>query len=317
MDVFTCSECQKEYTLLINLRRHAKTSHPDKVDIIAPHKTYKYECEPCKKKFNHLRDFKCHKNKHQVSSQLKTVSKHKCSLCNFKGSKVGVITHFESIHNVIIKTNTFEFSSFEDFTSWKSEVEKNTKSQFVKERGTVSFKNKTIIKYSCHRSGYYVSKGKGLRRLKRKGSNKINGFCPASMIVHMVENGKCKVSFIEQHVGHENEEIGNRVSTYKKRKCKNVPKQPQFINDTRYNMDCIKEKAYEPPLNLDVEYEMAVTKGKEFIISHIIPHLYKVAESIICIEQVDEFKKLCTPIAPTLTAIGNRYIEIGKRGPYL
>ncbi|XP_056633995.1 uncharacterized protein LOC130443413 [Diorhabda sublineata] len=314
MNVFSCSECRKEYTLLINLRRHAKTSHPDKVDTIAPHKTYKYECEPCKKKFNHLRDFKCHKNKHQLSSQLKTVSKYNCSLCNFKGSKVNLINHFDSIHNIIIKTNTFEFNSFENFIVWKSEVEKNTKSQFVKERGTVSFKNKTIIKFNCHRSGYYVAKGKGLRRLKRKGSNKINGFCPASMVVHMVENGKCKVSFIDKHVGHENEEIGYRAPTYKKRKTKNETK--KSIHKIRYDSDFIKEKAYEPPVDNDLEYSLAVAKGKEFIISHIIPHLYKVAEGIICIEQADEFKKLCAPIASTLAEIGNRYTEIKKQEHY-
>ncbi|GFV99047.1 uncharacterized protein TNCV_1510251 [Trichonephila clavipes] len=43
--------------------------------------------------------------------------------------------------------------------------------------------------FVCHRSGDYISKGKGLRHLKTQGSNKIDGYYPAEIKVFVSETG--------------------------------------------------------------------------------------------------------------------------------
>ncbi|KAF8789738.1 hypothetical protein HNY73_007657 [Argiope bruennichi] len=55
--------------------------------------------------------------------------------------------------------------------------------------------------YKCHRSGVFVSRGKGKRHLKINGSNKIDRYCPAKIKVVKNED-KCRVTFTETHVGH-------------------------------------------------------------------------------------------------------------------
>lgn len=126
------------------------------------------------------------------------------------------MTHFESGHDIKIESKTIEFSSFERMVAWKSEMEKITKSLFVKKSGTFVGNERSVLEYICHRSGNYISKSKGLRHLKVQGSNKINGFCPASIKVHLTENRGCKVFFVDKHVGHENE-LGHLWLTSKER----------------------------------------------------------------------------------------------------
>ncbi|XP_050498322.1 uncharacterized protein LOC126879297 [Diabrotica virgifera virgifera] len=60
--------------------------------------------------------------------------------------------------------------------------------------------------YICHRSGFYVKKGKDMRYLKTKGSRKINGICPSQLKVCILpENGNVKINFIQTHIGHDND----------------------------------------------------------------------------------------------------------------
>ncbi|XP_050506252.1 uncharacterized protein LOC126884365 [Diabrotica virgifera virgifera] len=60
--------------------------------------------------------------------------------------------------------------------------------------------------YICHRSGFYVKKGKDMRYLKTKGSRKINGICPSRLKVCILpENGNVKINFIQTHIGHDND----------------------------------------------------------------------------------------------------------------
>nr|XP_015839955.1 PREDICTED: uncharacterized protein LOC107398907 isoform X2 [Tribolium castaneum] len=59
--------------------------------------------------------------------------------------------------------------------------------------------------YVCHRSGFDVKKGEGLRHLKTQGSNKINGICPSEILLKIQDDGTHNVIFIETHIGHDNE----------------------------------------------------------------------------------------------------------------
>lgn len=103
-----------------------------------------------------------------------------------------------------ITSEHMDFGTFEEFLEWKNNMEANSRSRFIQKTGKFSTKdnNKTVIKYFCHRSGNFFSKGKGLRHLKTQGSNKMNSFCPASLKIEIGKD-KCKVIFINKHVGHE------------------------------------------------------------------------------------------------------------------
>ncbi|GFX59868.1 MULE domain-containing protein [Trichonephila clavipes] len=86
-----------------------------------------------------------------------------------------------------------------------------TKSKFIVKRGATSLKNGKKH-FVCHRSGVYISKGKGLRHLKTQGSNKIDGYCPAEIKVFVSETGACSIKFCKTHLGHRND-IGHQRLT--------------------------------------------------------------------------------------------------------
>lgn len=55
-------------------------------------------------------------------------------------------------------------------------------------------------------------------------------------------------------------------------------------------------------------------KEKDNVLNVFIPDLIKVAKSMTCMEQINAFKKLCAPIAPTINAIvANKQKELGEQ----
>lgn len=188
-----------------------------------------------------MKDFNYHKNKHD-STYKRVIKKHHCPLCNLEELKSNLLNHFEVDHDVKMETNILEFPSFEEFIAWKTQLEKTTRSQFVKKRATVSTKNQEVIKYFCHRSGSFTSESKGLRHLKTQGSNKINGYCPAFIKVNINKNEqKCQVLFVDTHVGHEND-LGHLVLTSNEREvlankmALQIPF-PDILNEVRDSED--------------------------------------------------------------------------------
>ena len=76
---------------------------------------------------------------------------------------------------------------FVEFSRWKIQEEKATMSRFMKVRGDCQGR----IQYYCHRSGRYIAKGKRLRQVKVKGTNKIGSSCPGAIFVKISTAGKC------------------------------------------------------------------------------------------------------------------------------
>ncbi|GFU11775.1 uncharacterized protein TNCV_4969661 [Trichonephila clavipes] len=116
-----------------------------------------------------------------------------------------MLLHFQEVHDVKIENVELSFTDFEAFTEWKDVTEKETKSKFIVKRGATSLKNGKKHHFACHRSGVYISKGKGLRHLKTQGSNKIDGYCPAEIKVFVSETGACSIKFCKTHLGHRND----------------------------------------------------------------------------------------------------------------
>uniref|UniRef100_A0A6P7H3N2 Uncharacterized protein LOC114346599 isoform X2 n=1 Tax=Diabrotica virgifera virgifera TaxID=50390 RepID=A0A6P7H3N2_DIAVI len=171
---------------------------------------YKFNCE-CGKNFNYKKHYNDHRRKvHQdlnCSRKDTPIKPEKgCPLCDFKSRfRDQMIDHFQASHNIILEKEKLSFTTKEDFVLWKYRIEQQTASKFICEFGSQAFRKHIITKYTCHRSGYYIPhKKKGLRHLKKQGSVKINGFCPASVTLQLQNNGSCIVNYISTHVGHDN-----------------------------------------------------------------------------------------------------------------
>nr|XP_008192473.1 PREDICTED: uncharacterized protein LOC103312776 [Tribolium castaneum] len=217
-----CCVCQKQFSAVFKLAKHARKYHPEQAADIIPKKSYKYQCLQCNKNFSLLKNFNYHKKTHNQSHNPPSKNTYDavCPICQLKAPKDNLILHFKVEHDIKCETLAIEFTTFEEFSKWKSDMEHDTKSKYVAERGSQRGKDgTTIIKYCCHRSGKYVASGKGLRHLKTQGSNKIDGFCPARLKVIIDKNNQCKVSFIKQHVGHDEGDLRHLFLTLQERKC--------------------------------------------------------------------------------------------------
>lgn len=114
--------------------------------------------------------------------------------------KQQLFQHYDSEHGIKIEKEDLQFDSLERFQSWKAYLEQNEKCQYVGEHRTAKYHS-----YRCHRSGYYKSKGKGIRQIKKQGSKKMNYLCPSNIKVRLESDGKCTVSYTKTHIGHQME----------------------------------------------------------------------------------------------------------------
>ncbi|XP_072400207.1 uncharacterized protein [Diabrotica undecimpunctata] len=148
-----------------------------------------------------------HHLKSHAESKNETLKKQqKCPLCNFKCSfEKDIIINFKGKHDIDVKQETLNFNTFEEFEIWKYGIENETDSRFITLRSR-SLSSGKYIKYVCNRSGYYSpSVQNRTRYLKTQGTNKINSFCPAAMILQITESGKCTCKFTKSHIGHSND----------------------------------------------------------------------------------------------------------------
>jgi len=81
-----------------------------------------------------------------------------------------------------------------EFSKWKGDVEDRTVTRYVKKRkDTTNSKGDTRRSFYCHRSGSFLSRGRGKRHLKMQGTSKIGSKCPASMHVKISVSGELYV----------------------------------------------------------------------------------------------------------------------------
>nr|CAI5855279.1 unnamed protein product [Callosobruchus analis] len=129
----------------------------------------------------------------------------KCSLCGFICvSRQTLYTHFDKKHDLKVSSKKLHFQSTQEFEKWKTCLEQQTHTLYVKQKGSCKTLNGIVSQYICQRSGYYFTRGANKRHLKIQGSKKINGFCPSEIRTIVSGNGEHEVSFIETHVGHDN-----------------------------------------------------------------------------------------------------------------
>lgn len=165
--------------------------------------SYNHQCYICDKIFSANSNLNRHLRKIHQENVQSPYNNVKCALCESVFSSSSIYNqHLEKDHKVSIEVEQLTFSSKETFEEWKHGVENETTSQYIKSRGEKKTKNVNKTYYSCNRSGYYVSKARTRKALKKQGSRKINGRCPASMNVTVNPDLTYDVRFVKTHVGH-------------------------------------------------------------------------------------------------------------------
>ncbi|GFV75937.1 uncharacterized protein TNCV_1455341 [Trichonephila clavipes] len=161
MDSFKCVECDKTFSTVSNLNRHAKLIH----------------------------------------NKISTIKQVRCILCNVELiSKKALEDHIDLVHNITIEKDTRTFDTFQDFKLWKESIEKQTSSLYVKNIASKLGKTGGKMTYFyCHRNGFYNARGDMKRNMKIAGSNKINGKCPSKMKVYEDIESKVTVEFTKTH----------------------------------------------------------------------------------------------------------------------
>ncbi|BES97914.1 ZnF_C2H2 [Nesidiocoris tenuis] len=114
-----------------------------------------------------------------------------------------MVVHYVNNHGVSIDEQQLEFDDHAAFLVWKERIEQSEVCQFFSRTGPLDRRNVRIRYYRCFRDGHFLSKGKGLRQMKKKGSIKINSVCPAMMKTEEDKTtGAVRVTYIHTHVGH-------------------------------------------------------------------------------------------------------------------
>jgi len=112
--------------------------------------------------------------------------------------------HYSKDHNAPQNIIKLEFENVDEFESWKHEIQVSTRSYFVKNCG--SSENQIYSYYKYNRNGFFSLKSLGQRHVKTQGSNKTNGYCPASINVIVSKlTKKCTIKYNGNHIGHVSE----------------------------------------------------------------------------------------------------------------
>ncbi|XP_056648484.1 uncharacterized protein LOC130452957 isoform X1 [Diorhabda sublineata] len=180
-------------------------------------------CEYCGKEFSntsarnkHMLKFHCESSSSQSLLDKKSQGhKHRiCPIC-IKEERFtnydSLNKHLTNTHKIIIKQSLFNFRNLEEFETWRSQG--NREVDYACQRKNKLSNGNESIYYICNRSNY---KGYNSTAHKRKtkvtGSIHIYGECPSRFIVKVDANGSVKVTFIETHVGHNDELIRKRLT---------------------------------------------------------------------------------------------------------
>ncbi|XP_065220870.1 uncharacterized protein LOC135845923 [Planococcus citri] len=198
--IYECHGCGLVYKTKQSYTDHIRSVHES---------NEKMTCDNCSK------NFLCRRSliKHIANcSKLPKVKKLEpsiiCVLCEKTFLRhYLLLKHYTEDHNVTLVYENRQFDSMDQFMKWKQEVEFFTIAGYHSSSGVLDTANSRTRKFRCHRSGVYKSQCENsarVRKLKKKGSKKLQGLCPAEIVVkEFKSDGKCEVKFQTTHVGHE------------------------------------------------------------------------------------------------------------------
>uniref|UniRef100_A0A1B6D3D5 C2H2-type domain-containing protein n=1 Tax=Clastoptera arizonana TaxID=38151 RepID=A0A1B6D3D5_9HEMI len=208
-----CNVCHKNFKNKFSLKRHLKSMHKI-IDFDLKHNSSESsfeKCKICSKNFKSKFSLKYHlQNKHNIDGKYKL--KFCCPICKELIPRFnGFIKHSFERHDIDIKTEEIEFQSISEFLTWKNNVEKESKTFFIKKNSLfLRSSNKRIYYFHCNRSGFYrpqVTNFNRKRKIKLQGSRKINAFCPCRIRAELFTDGKVLVQYCSTHIGHKTDLI--------------------------------------------------------------------------------------------------------------
>ncbi|CAN7988836.1 unnamed protein product [Ixodes hexagonus] len=141
------------------------------------------------------------------SVDMKKKATFKCDQCHRAafGHRNRLLSHLSYEHGFVPNYQELKFRSREEFLAWKDEEEYREKVHFVAPCShKVLYGGRLKRYYLCHRSGVYVGRGSGKRKLKSQGSCKVGTHCMATMVtIEMPDTGSVSVVYQKQHYGHD------------------------------------------------------------------------------------------------------------------
>ncbi|XP_072376755.1 uncharacterized protein [Diabrotica undecimpunctata] len=164
-------------------------------------------CHLCSKIFKNVELRNRHiKTIHKIDVSKKKINHIICPLCeqetNLKNHE-NLRKHLKENHQVSIELITFEFSSLQEYETWKDMQKFET--SYVKQRAVHKNEYK-VLYYACNRSNLNGYKPNyKIRTEKSGGSIKIKGVCPSRLICKLRDEGQVSVSYWKTHAGHKEE----------------------------------------------------------------------------------------------------------------
>ncbi|XP_050517222.1 uncharacterized protein LOC126891917 isoform X3 [Diabrotica virgifera virgifera] len=164
-------------------------------------------CHLCSKIFKNVKLRNRHiKRIHKIDVSIKKIDHIVCPLCEQETSlqtHENLRKHIKENHQVSIELITLEFSSKQEYETWKDMQKIET--SYATSR-TVNAKEHKILYYECNRSDTYGYKPHSkIRTEKSGGSIKIKGVCPSRLICKLTNQGQVSVSYWKTHAGHKEE----------------------------------------------------------------------------------------------------------------
>uniref|UniRef100_A0A6P7GTP5 Uncharacterized protein LOC114340624 isoform X3 n=1 Tax=Diabrotica virgifera virgifera TaxID=50390 RepID=A0A6P7GTP5_DIAVI len=164
-------------------------------------------CHLCSKIFKNVKLRNRHiKRIHKIDVSIKKIDHIVCPLCEQETSlqtHENLRKHIKENHQVSIELITLEFSSKQEYETWKDMQKIET--SYATSR-TVNAKEHKILYYECNRSDTYGYKPHSkIRTEKSGGSIRIKGVCPSRLICKLTNQGQVSVSYWKTHAGHKEE----------------------------------------------------------------------------------------------------------------
>lgn len=163
---FTCVVCDKEFKTVCGLNRHLKQVHGAAFEL----------------------------------NQNRTLL---CPLCSASFAiKSDLDRHFETDHGYSIEKECLEFSDKVTFFRWKGDIEDENNVYFRKRSGAKNVKGIETCYYYCSKTFEFRDTECQKKVLNALRSNKMNGMCPAMMVVTCIDD-VVKVNYTKTHIGHD------------------------------------------------------------------------------------------------------------------
>ncbi|XP_050503242.1 uncharacterized protein LOC126882376 [Diabrotica virgifera virgifera] len=164
-------------------------------------------CHLCSKIFKTVKIRNHHiKSIHKIDVSVKKINHIVCPLCEQETNlqtHENLRKHLKENHQLSIELITLEFSSKQEYETWKDKQKIETSYALTRVCNTKEHKS---LYYECNRSdirGYKPNYK--IRTEKSGGSIKIKGVCPSRLICKQRDQGQVSVSYWKTHAGHEEE----------------------------------------------------------------------------------------------------------------